>query len=288
MKNVSGWMMVAMLALGMYGAAGAFGAEPIKVLLISGANNHKWQETTPALQQILEQSGRFTVEVTEKPELMTAELLSGYDLVLSNWTNYPDRTRIWGETAEHALFDFVRQGKGLALFHAAAATFPEWPEFGRFLGASWVPRIRGVEGYGSGHGARHTFKVMIDEPEHPIMAGLGDFYLNDELWHRLDRVEDATILCHAWSSPEQRGTGKDEPMAIVREDGRGRVFFLVPGHDTVAMSNPAWRTLMLRGAEWAATGVVTLPIVEPWPAAPELAPLTPPRRPPAATPTPAP
>ncbi|VAX27694.1 hypothetical protein MNBD_IGNAVI01-1287, partial [hydrothermal vent metagenome] len=36
----------------------------IEVLLLSGKNNHKWQLTTPAIQNVLEGSGRFKVTVT--------------------------------------------------------------------------------------------------------------------------------------------------------------------------------------------------------------------------------
>ena len=73
------------------------------------------------------------------------------------------------------------------------------------------------------------------------------------------------------------GTGKNEPMAIVQPYGKGRTFFLVPGHDVLAMSSPAWRTLMLRGAEWAATGKVTIAPLGPWPSPSPRTP--PPRRP---------
>src|ERR1700676_5418140 len=42
-------------------------AEKIKVLLIDGQNNHNWKATTPVLKWILEDSGRFTVDVSTTP-----------------------------------------------------------------------------------------------------------------------------------------------------------------------------------------------------------------------------
>ncbi|MBC8373623.1 MAG: ThuA domain-containing protein, partial [Planctomycetes bacterium] len=42
-------------------------AKPIRVLFITGRNNHRWQLTTPSLKKTLEDSGRFKVDVTEKP-----------------------------------------------------------------------------------------------------------------------------------------------------------------------------------------------------------------------------
>ena len=263
--------LLAVTAGGWVGAAAA-AERKSKVLLLSGDNNHDWKTTTPCLEKILEDIGLFTVDVTEKPETLTADLLAPYDLVLSNWTNYPDRDRIWGEAAENALFDFVKAGKGFALFHAAAATFPEWPLYGDLVGAGWVPREQGRPDYGSGHGARHTFRIAIADRTHPVTQGLEDFYHNDELWHRLALRSDATVLARAFSAKDKGGTGKDEPMVIVRTHGKGRVFYLVPGHDVRAMENAAWRTLMLRGAEWAATGKVSVAPLTPWPTTPEAAP----------------
>ena len=39
----------------------------LKVLLIDGQNNHNWRATTPIAKQILEDSGRFAVEVSTTP-----------------------------------------------------------------------------------------------------------------------------------------------------------------------------------------------------------------------------
>jgi hypothetical protein len=44
------------------------------------------------------------------------------------------------------------------------------------------------------------------------------------------------------------------------EYGKGRIFVTVLGHDVSAVQTPAFVTTFTRGAEWAATGSVTLPI----------------------------
>src|ERR1039457_4967521 len=42
-------------------------AAPIKVLIVDGQNNHAWKETTPVLKTLLEETGRFTVDVATTP-----------------------------------------------------------------------------------------------------------------------------------------------------------------------------------------------------------------------------
>ena len=40
----------------------------VEVLLLSGKNNHNWRVTTPVIKNILEESERFNVTITNSPE----------------------------------------------------------------------------------------------------------------------------------------------------------------------------------------------------------------------------
>lgn len=224
---------------------------PLRVLIFSGMNNHDWRQTTPALKKIYEDSGRFVVDVTEDPSSYEAEALDQYDLVVSNWTNFPREDRVWGPDTEGALMDFVRRGKGFVVFHAAAACFPTWPEYQQLIGASWA---RGT----TGHGAIHSFEVRIVDKAHPITRGMADFTIRDELWHRMAIQPTARVLCSAESAKDKGGSGESEPVALATRPGKGRCFNLVLGHDVAAMTSYGWRLLMLRGSEWAATGKATI------------------------------
>jgi type 1 glutamine amidotransferase len=222
----------------------------LKILILSGMNNHPWEQTTTALEKLYRQSGRFDVVTTKYPSTLTAEKLSGFDVVVSNWTNYPSEERVWGEIAEKALMDFVRDGKGFVVFHASSSCFHTWEDYQKLIGATW--------GKNTGHGDIHTFEVTIEDIDHPITKGLERFRIRDELWHRMEVQPDAHILCRAYSSPEHDGTGENEPVAFTTSFGKGRGFNLVLGHDAITMENPYWKLIMLRGTEWAATGRVTI------------------------------
>jgi type 1 glutamine amidotransferase len=87
------------------------------------------------------------------------------------------------------------------------------------------------------------------------------------------------ILATAFSDKAKRGTGTNEPMIWVIPYGKGRVFTTVMGHamgnDVTAIRCVGFRTVMLRGTEWAATGKVTIPIPEDFPTASEVRMATP-------------
>ncbi|MHC4198510.1 MAG: ThuA domain-containing protein [Planctomycetota bacterium] len=250
----------AILVAGLGGSAEARDTAPLRVLVFTGRNNHDWRKTTPALKKIYEDSKRFVVELTDDPGSYDAADFAKYDVLVSNWSAFPKLTaREWGADTEKAFLDFVRGGKGFVLFHAASATFHSWPEFQDLIAATW--------GKGTGHGPYHAFKVTIAERDHPVTRGMSGFRTTDELWHRMATRPTMKVLCTAFSDRKQRGSGKDEPVVIHTKLGKGRCFHLVLGHDVRAMQNVGWRTLMLRGTEWAATGKVTIPIPGNWPTA---------------------
>ncbi len=222
----------------------------LNVLILSGRNNHAWQLTTPALKDLYEQSGRFVVDVLDDPLSWSGKTLEKYDVIVSNWTNYPSLSREWGREQEETFLAFIRSGKGFVLFHAAGACFPSWPEYQDLIGANWVEA--------TGHGAYHEFEVRIEDADHPITKGLEDFSIADELWHRMRLRLSAHVLMSAFSDKDQGGTGRWEPAAVCTEFGSGRCFYLILGHDVPSMRDPDWRALMLRGTVWAATGEVTI------------------------------
>jgi type 1 glutamine amidotransferase len=243
---------------------------PLKTLIVTGATDlphHHWRETTPFLRQMLENTGRFLVNVIEEPRALDAAALQGYDVLIFNY-NGPR----WSGAAEQAIEDFVRAGKGLVTFHQSsygeffgmkyekrwrAGPDPGWRAFPALLGASWKPA-------NIGHAPRGVFTVRWTSRDHPISRGLdATFVANDELYHKLDLVPAAHVLATAYDDPKTGGTGKDEPVIWTVPFGKGRGVHLTLGHDVTAMYQSGFREAFTRAAEWAATGRVTLPVHEP-------------------------
>jgi type 1 glutamine amidotransferase len=240
----------------------------IRTLLLSGRNNHDWRSTTPFLRKLLVDSGRFDVRVVEEPAGITARTLAVYDLVVSDYCGPR-----WGADTEQALSEFVRGGKGYVAVHGAGWGFsgfdvladrhvrtgilePVWSEHRALVGGSWTETPK--EQF---HGARHSFEVKLVERDHPVTQGLpASFVATDELYHRMTLVPTARLLATAYSDPKTGGTGQQEPILWVNEAGRGRAYYTALGHEVAAMQNPGFQAALLRGAEWAATGRVTLPV----------------------------
>lgn len=231
---------------------------PIRVLILTGRNNHNWEETTPALQKLLETSGPFRVDTTVPPAGLTEENLDRYDVILSNWNSWGGGSKEveaeWTAEVRRAYLDFVRNGGGHVTVHAGGSSFYEgWPEYRRVALVFW-------DLGNTGHGRQREFAVRLGRSDHPITTGLKSFTIHDELWNKPGVVSGATVLASAYSDREKeaRGTGEWEPSVVTAQFGRGRCFATLLGHDAKVMENECFRRILLRGVEWAATEKVTL------------------------------
>ncbi len=261
-------------------------ADKLKVLIIDGQNNHKWAITTPVIKASLEASGVFSVDVStsppEKKKVKPEEVaglaaqweawrpkFSDYAVVLSNYNG-----ERWPAAVEKAFLDYVSGGGGFVCVHAANNSFSDWPEYNKMIGVGgWGgrnekngPKLYVVDGKlmrdtspgpGGNHGKQHEFPVTILNPEHPITKGLPKVWMHsqDELYNSLrGPAEDLEVLASAVSET----TNNAEPMLMVINYGKGRVFHTAMGHADYSLACKGFQETLERGVEWAATGKVEL------------------------------
>lgn len=257
--------------------------QPIKTLLVTGQNNHNWPVSHLAIQQILENSGLFTVDFAISPaqgEDMSAFIVdfTPYDLVVLDYNGDS-----WPEVTNHNFLSFVEEGGGVVVYHAADNAFPAWKAYNEICAlGGWEGRNEQSgpyaywqdgalvkdhsPGVGGSHGSQHEYVLNCRNEDHPITKGLPTHWLHakDELYDRMRgpaAVRD--LLYTAYSDTLTGGSGREEPLLFTVSHGRGRIFHTMLGHAGETLdANPAmqctgFQVTLLRGAEWAATGKVT-------------------------------
>lgn len=257
--------------------------KPVKTLLITGQNNHNWEVSHVALKKILENSGRFSVDYVLSPAAgrdMSGFVLdfTPYQLVVLDYNG-----DAWPPETNRRFLEFVENGGGVVIYHAADNAFAAWPEYNKICAlGGWEGRDENAgpyvywqdgklikdssAGVGGSHGQPHAYVLNARNSTHPVMKGLPKKWRHatDELYDRMRGPgQIADLLYTAYSDKETGGSGREEPLVFTVDYGQARIFHLMLGHagpsleDCPAMQCTGFQVLLLRGAEWAATGKVT-------------------------------
>jgi hypothetical protein len=246
-----------------------------KALILTGQNTGNWQESSPVLKQILDQSGKFNCEIVTSPEKggdmsSFSPKFSRYKLVVLDYNGdeWPDKTKA-------AFVDYVNNGGGVIVYREAAFSFPDWKEYREICG------LGGQEGpiyYYMGNaivldtaagafsqpGQLRESEVRGKKMDHPVMKGLPVRWVHgaDIIFTKLKGdTSNLKILATIAGERSGRGPGREEPVLMTINYGKGRVFHTTLGFADVkggpAMLCAGFITTLQRGAEWAATGNVT-------------------------------
>ena len=263
----------------------ALSAPKMKVLIVDGQNNHNWQQTTPVLKSVLEETGLFTVDVATSPP-KDGDMskfkpdFAQYRVVVSNYNGEP-----WAPDTKAAFEKFVAGGGGFVSYHAADNSFPEWKEYNQMIAlGGWGARtekdgpmvrmrsgavvLEDKPGNAGHHGKRHPFQVKTLDAKDPIMAPLPPLWMHatDELYDSLrGPAKNMKLLATAYSDPATGGTGENEPILFTITFGKGRIFHTTLGHDVEAMKCAGFSVTLQRGTEWAAQGKVTQKVPKDFP-----------------------
>ena len=126
----------------------AHATPPIRAMILDGESGgpyHAWQETTPYLKRMLEESGLFQVDVVTAPpasgDFTTFKPDWGkYQVVVLNY-DAPDER--WPSDLKPSFADYVKGGGGLVVVHGADNAFPKWREYNLMTGIwrlAWAGR----------------------------------------------------------------------------------------------------------------------------------------------------
>ena len=254
-----------------------------KALIVTGQSNHNWEGSCPILKQILIQTNLFTVDVATTPVKggnMAAFQpdFKKYNIVVVDYNG-----ESWSEKTKTEFLDFVKNGGGVVIYHEADNSFADWKEYNKIIGiGGWNGRsikdgpyvyyknnklvVDSVSTGPSGsHGPQHEYVVKTRKADHPIMKGLPITWIHgkDELYSTLrGPAKNMEILATAFADTSKKGTGRDEPMLMTLQYGKGRIFHTAMGHIGKDETHPATECVgfivtFQRGAEWAASGKVT-------------------------------
>jgi type 1 glutamine amidotransferase len=209
----------------------AGGAKKMKVLVVAGGHPfpvkpfravfdaYKDMECTFVDEKV---GGEAFDEITNWP----------YDvIVLYNYQKKPSEKR-WAN-----FLKLLDKGVGLVILHHAIYGYRPWQEFQKIVGVtSWL----------SGAKDNVHYKVHVEDPKHPIVRGLADFEITDEVYagHGLDPK------VHVILTTEEPSNMK--AIAWVHSYRKSPVCYFQLGHDAKAYSNKGFVDVLGQTIRWTA------------------------------------
>ncbi len=258
------------------------------LLLIDGLHNHQiWPSTSECFRRFLIEDELFNVKCI-RAQIAAKEFtadFSQYDAVIFNYNANPGSEvgDIWPNHTRLAFEEYMRDGGGMVVIHAANNSFAHWPAFNQMTGIggwggrdrNWGPYVyydqqnnlridhSDLDNRAGTDGPPHEYIVDIRDPNHPITQGLPQRWKHcmDEIYERLrGPANNLNVLATAFSENRdwyQDATYRHEPLVMNLSYGHGRIFHLAMGHWTYSIQCEGFITLLKRGTEWAATNMVT-------------------------------
>ncbi|MEN9934568.1 MAG: hypothetical protein RLZZ387_1147 [Chloroflexota bacterium] len=147
------------------------------------------------------------------------------------------------ERHKQAFEAYVASGRPLLVHHGTIGSYDDWPRYGELAGFTWV--------YGhTAHPPFAPFTVNLHPTGHPVVEGVQDYTIEDELYYNVTITAGLDVTVHATAEWE----GEPHPMVVTAEGGRvsgaGRLVFLANGHDMRAFASPALRRLWVNAVRW--------------------------------------
>jgi type 1 glutamine amidotransferase len=220
----------------------------VRALVLSGGVGHDFDLTSSLLAGVLGEAG-FETDVVDladgfarlrhaRPDLFVVNALR-WRMLVERFAPQRERWAYESDPEDRQLVEeFVAGGGGLLGIHTAPICFDDWDGWRDLLGARWDWDTSHHPPYGPA-------KVNVRTDAHPLVAGITDFEVEDEIYGFMDVAGDVDGLAFAPHG------GRDHPLLWAREVGRGRVVYDALGHDGRVYESPEHRRILRRAALWA-------------------------------------
>ena len=201
-----------------------------------------------AMELMGKRTGAFEAVFSNDTSVFRPENLKAFDAICFNNT-----VGVLTEDAalRQSLLDFVSNGKGIVGFHAAAATFCQYPRYDQF--PQFGEMLGGFENGGHPWKQDETITIKVEDAKSPInaaFAGKG-FDIKDEVFQFQDHYSrekmhvllsidtDKTDMNPARHFLPDRFADRDFAMSWIKRHGKGRVFYSSFGHNADLFWNSA-------------------------------------------------
>lgn len=201
------------------------------------------------IKNILENTGLFDVDIQKgsMPDF------TDYDIVVLNLEKAD-----WSDEVKQSFETYISSGGGAVVLGTSINAFQDWPGSEKIFGLKTGEKL-------SKSNKAYDYQVVNSKVEHPVINGLSQKWLHGGdymLYNTSGLGGDIEILASVRADSIHGGNNMMLPVIYSLNVGEGKVFSSTMGYaasiDHIeAIQCVGFITTLQRGAEWAATGVVS-------------------------------
>lgn len=212
-----------------------------KILIITGGHGFEKQP----FYEVFDSYSDLDYDTIVQPkgnELINSATVNDYDALV-----FYDMFQEITDDQKAAYLDLLEKGKGMLFLHHSLVSYQQWPEFRQIIGGKYLLENEGVN-------PKSTYKhdvsidVHIAKASHPIVKGMSDFTIFDEVYGSFLVNSNVDVLLTT-KHPEST-----KEIGWCHTNMNSRIVYLQGGHDHHAYENANFRKLVKNAIDWVIAG----------------------------------
>jgi len=209
------------------------------VLVMGGDETgyHDFRVLGPIFKSLLTDAG-FSVTLSEDLNMFLPKYIKSFDVIVC----YMNKAKINKKQEQGLLQSIIGspwgstgKPKGFVGIHIACCAFADSPAYHNMIGCKLLTHPE--------MGEQYTYKINV--PHHPVMAGMKDFSLLDELYLlELYPPFETLITCEF--------QGFTHPTTWVKPYGLGRIFYTSLAHGSEQLTDKFFQKMIINAVKWSA------------------------------------
>lgn len=207
-------------------------ANKLKIVIVTGGNDFDRESFFQMFNSFNNVSYVELIHPEAKAQLDTMDLAS-FDAVV-----FYELPKTITDEEKNYYSRLLKAGKGLLFMHQSICAYQDWPEFESIIGGRYYEKKKNDQFGVSSSELDIDFYVQMVHPSHPVIKGINEFVLHDEVYGNLEVIPEIYPLIstnHPRSNILLGWTLKKENSKIV---------YIQPGHDKNSFTNPDYCRLI--------------------------------------------
>lgn len=217
-------------------------AQPLKILIITGGHGFE-RETFFSMFDSYEDVQWQEVKHPNANKFYESNLAENFDVFV-----FYDMNQQISAYEKNNFCELVAAGKPMVFLHHSLVSYQDWPEFEKIIGGKYhkEAELKGdtlIPASTYQHDVQ--IEIKLEMPTHPILSGLQNFSLQDEVYGGFTYLPDIKPLLST------NHPGSSRYIAWINECGNSKVVYIQPGHDHHAFNNENYRRLLYQAIKWS-------------------------------------